>query len=154
MQINCVLIGLDWVEPMMPFILHVTCSCISHAYVLYFQYIFIYLNCLKLFWLSLSLPLFSFTLVMSMAPRRKFTPSQNPLHSEASTSSDPTPSHIRFRDEDARKAFSKNFSRQGIHSEHRIILADFTDTDLPDVIHSQGWESLCDVSVTCPPVLI
>ena len=33
-------------------------------------------------------------------------------------------------------------------------MADFTDTDLPDVIHSRGWESLCDVPVTCPSVLI
>ena len=27
---------------------------------------------------------------------------------------------------------------------------DFADTNLPTVIHSQEWESLCDVSVTCP----
>ena len=33
-------------------------------------------------------------------------------------------------------------------------MADFADTDLPDVIHSRGWESLCDVPVTCPSVLI
>ena len=33
-------------------------------------------------------------------------------------------------------------------------MADFADTDLPTVIHSQGWESLCDVPVTCPIVLI
>ena len=33
-------------------------------------------------------------------------------------------------------------------------MADFADIDLPDVIHSQGWESLCDVLVTCPSVLI
>ena len=31
---------------------------------------------------------------------------------------------------------------------------DFADTDLPSVIHSRGWESLCDVPVTCPLVLI
>ena len=30
----------------------------------------------------------------------------------------------------------------------------FADTNLPDVIHSQGWESLCDVTITCPFVLI
>ena len=34
---------------MILFILHVTCSCISHAYVLSFQYIFIYLNCFRTF---------------------------------------------------------------------------------------------------------
>ena len=33
-------------------------------------------------------------------------------------------------------------------------LAEFADTDLPDVIHSRGWESLCDVPVTFPSVLI
>ena len=33
-------------------------------------------------------------------------------------------------------------------------MADFVDTDLPNVIHSRGWESLCDVPVTCPSVLI
>ena len=93
-------------------------------------------------------------LFVSMAPKRKSAWSRNPLRFGASTSFDPTPSHIRFRDEDACKAFSENFSRQGIHSECRVILADFADTDLPDVIHSWGWESLCDVPVTCPSVLI
>ena len=38
--------------------------------------------------------------------------------------------------------------------ERRVILADFANTDLPIVIHSRGWESLCDVPVTCPTVLI
>ena len=33
-------------------------------------------------------------------------------------------------------------------------MTDFADTDLPSVIHSRGWESLCDVPVTCPLVLI
>ena len=66
--------------------------------------------------LSLSLS-FPFTLVVSMAPKRKSAPSQNPLLSGASSSSDPTPSHIQFRDENARKAFSEKFSRRGIHSE-------------------------------------
>ena len=77
------------------------------------------------------------------------------MRSRASaSSSDPTPSSIRFFDEDARKDFSENFSRRGVHSKHRVILADFADTNLPDVIHNQGWESLCDVPVTCPSVLI
>ena len=91
-----------------------------------------------------------------MAPECKSTPARNTLHSSASSSSDPTLSHIRFRDDDAFKAFSENFSRQGIHSEHQVILADFAfaDTDLPDVIKSRGWESLCDVPVTCPSMLI
>ena len=89
-----------------------------------------------------------------MAPKCKSTPSQNPLRFGASSSSDPTPSSILFRDEDARKDFSENFSRRGVHSERQVILADFTDIDLPNVIHNRGWESLCDVPVTCPSVLI
>ena len=56
-----------------------------------------------------------FTLVGSMAPKRKSTPSQKPLRSWASSSSNPTPFHIRFRDEDAQKDFLENFSRQGVH---------------------------------------
>ena len=32
-------------------------------------------------------------------------------------------------------------------------MVNFTDTDLPNVIHSRGWESLCDVSITCPSIL-
>ena len=72
-----------------------------------------------------------------MAPKRKFAPSRNPLRSEASSSSDPTPSSIWFRDEDAQKDFLDNFSQGGVHSKHRVILTDFADTDLPDVIHSR-----------------
>ena len=33
-------------------------------------------------------------------------------------------------------------------------MADFANTDLSTVIHSREWESLCDVSVTCPLVLV
>ena len=115
----------------------------------------LYLKCFGTFLIvSLSLPLFLFTLVVSMTPKRKSTSSRNTLHFGTSSSSDPTPSHLRFCDEDARQAFLENFSRQGIHSEHQVILADFTDTDPPDVIHSRGWESLCDIPVTCPSMLI
>ena len=102
----------------------------------------------------LSLPLFLFTLVVSMAPKRRSTQTRNLLHSDASSSSDPTLSHIQFCDDDAHKAFSENFSRCGIHSKRQVILADFADTDLPTVIHSREWESLCDVLITCPLVLI
>ena len=33
-------------------------------------------------------------------------------------------------------------------------MVDFADTELPTIIHNPGWESLCDVSVTCSTVLI
>ena len=103
---------------------------------------------------SLFLPLNLFTLVVSMAPKRKSTPARNPLHSGGSSSTDPSPSNVRFHDDDAFKAFLENFSRRGIHLECQVILSDFVDTDLPSVIHSRGWESLCDVLVICPLVLI
>ena len=60
---------------------------------------------------SLFLPLIMFTLVMSMAPKRKSTLAQNPLHSGASSSSDPSPSNIWFHDDDVFKAFLVNFSK-------------------------------------------
>ena len=102
----------------------------------------------------LSLPLFLFTLVVSMAPKCKSTLARNPLHSGASSPSDPSPSNVRFRDDDAFKAFSENFFRRGIQSECQVVLSDFADTNLPFVIHSRGWESLCDLSVTYSLVLI
>ena len=102
----------------------------------------------------LFLPLFLFTLVVFMAPKHKSTSAWNPLHSGASSSSDSTPISLRFHDDDAYKAFSENFSRRGVHLEYQVIMADFADTDLSTVIQSQEWESLCDVPVTCPLVLI
>ena len=89
-----------------------------------------------------------------MAPKRKSTPARNPLRSGASSSSDSAPLSLQFRDDDAHKAFLENFSRRGIHSERQVILSDFADIDLPSIIHSRGWESLCDISIICPLVLI
>ena len=118
--------------------LHITCSCIFHAYIPSFLYILI-LNCLVLFYLSPSLSLSLSLINCSMAPKPKFTSSRNPLRFGASSSSspsDPTPSHVKFRDDKANKDFSENFSRRGIHSERQIVLADFSDNDLPTVIYS------------------
>ena len=116
---SCVLVGMDWVEPMMFLLLHVTCLCIFHAYVAIF-FLLIDTDLCWFFSLSLSLSLslclslsLSLSVSCSMAPKRKSTPSQNPLRSEASSSSSPidfTPSHIWFRDEKARTDFSENFS--------------------------------------------
>ena len=127
-----------------------------HAYVPYIQYIFVYLNCLELFWFSLS----SLSLSLLFTLMRQWHQNVNLLHpetlfcSKASSSSDPTSSSIWFRNEDARKDFSENFSWRGVHLEHWVILSDFSDIDLPTVIHSRGWESLCDVLATCPFMLI
>ena len=145
--------GLGWAHD--AFYFAVTCSCISHAYVLSFPYIWYIWIAWDFFYCSfLFLPLNLFMLVVSMAPKRKSTPTRNPLRSGASSSTDPSPSNVRFHDNDAFKAFSENFSTHGIHSERQVILLDFVDTDLPSVIHSKGWESLCDVPITCPFVLI
>ena len=100
------LVGLDWAKPMMKFLLHVTCSCISHAYVLLFNIFDIFENVWEFSdCLSFSSSLL-FMLVVSVAHRRKSTPARNPLRSGASSSSDPTLSHIQFHDDDAFKAFS------------------------------------------------
>ena len=48
----------------------------------------------------------------------------------------------------------ENFSRRGIHLECQVILSNFFNIDLPTVIYSRGWESLCGTSVTCPSVII
>ena len=145
--------GLGWAHDAISFACHMfmhfpyICTLLS-IYLLYLKFLGTFLI------VFLSLPLFLFTLVVSMTPKCKSTPARNPLHSGASSSSDPTLSHIRFCDDDAFKAFSENFSRQGIHSERQVILSNFTDIDLPTVIHSRGCESLCDVPVTCILVLI
>ena len=69
---------------------------------------------------SLFLPLILFTLVVSMALKHKSTLARNPLHSDASSSSDPSPSNVRFRDDDAFKAFSENFSN--FHKERGMAI--------------------------------
>ena len=131
-----------------------------HAYVPSILYVLIYWCCLVLFYISLSLflslPLsFLLMLVYPMAPKCKSTPSQNLLHFGASTSSsDPTPSHVWFHDDKARKDFSENFCRRGIHSEHQVILSNFFNTKLPTIIYSWGWGSLCDIPITCPSMII
>ena len=124
-----------------------------HMY--FFSHILSIVNCFGTFLiLSFSLPLFLFTLVVSMTPKHKSTPARNLFHSEASSSTDFASLSLRFHDDNAHKAFSKNFSRRGVHSKRHVILADFANTDLPIVIHSWEWESLYDVLVTCPLMLI
>ena len=69
----------------------------------------------------LSLPLFLFMIVVSMAPKRKSTPAQNSLRFDASSSFDSASLSLQFCDDDAHKAFSENFSRRDVHSEHQVI---------------------------------
>ena len=100
--------GLGWAYDAFSFACHMFMhfSCIRTS----FQYTWYIWNCLGLFWLSfLSLPLFLFTLDVSMAPKRKSIPARNPLHSGASSSSDFASLSLRFHDENARKDFLENF---------------------------------------------
>ena len=145
-----VLLGLDWAEPIMNFF--VTRHMIMHfSYICTFAFPFF-------FWYILLIVAFLFLSLflldsLRMAPKWKTTPSRNPLRFEAS-SSDPTPFHVRFYDEKAQEDFSENFSKCGIHLKHYVVLPDFSDTSLPTVIHSRRWESLCEIPVRCPAVII
>ena len=79
-------VGLDWVLPMMQFIfLHVTCSCIFHVNVSFH------------FFISGCDVFLSDRL--HMAPKRKSTPTRNPLGFRSSSSDPPVPPlHVRFHD--------------------------------------------------------
>ena len=90
-----------------------------------------------------------------MAPKHNSTPSRNPLRSGTSSFDPLVPLfHVRFRDEKAHQDFSENFSKRGVHPKRHVILSDFADTSLPDVIHTRGWESLCEIPLRCPTVFI
>ena len=131
----------------------VTCHMIMHySCIRSFHFLFVTFCWLVLFCLS-SFLFLSFLDILCMAPKHKTTTSRNPFHFKAS-SFDSTPFHVRFRDEKARQDFSENFSKRGIHSECRVILSDFSDTTLPTVIHSWGWQSLYDIPVSCPTMII
>ena len=151
---TCVLVGLDWVKPMMQLLLHVTCSCIPmHTYFLFntFWYYFAAWDFSDCLFLPLS---FLFALVCFYGTQMQIYLISKPSSFWGSTSSNPTHFSILFHDEKAKSDFFENFSRWGIHSERQVILSDLSDTDLPTVVHSRGWESLCDIPVTCPFVLI
>ena len=112
-----VLVGLDWVEPIMFLLLYITCSCVFiNTYLQFF--IFWYTNCVGAFLLVSLSPSLLLLVSCVMAPKWKSILSQNPLCSGISTSSsNPIPSSIRFYDEKARKDFSENISRRGIYSK-------------------------------------
>ena len=155
---DCVLVGLDWPEPMMLFILHVTCSCIlMHMFFPFNIFFDIFWTLFGLFWLislSLSLP---FSVYVSLL---LWHPNVNLLHPKTLFVLGhlllliSPPFSVQFHDEKAKSDFFENFSRWGVHSKHQVILSDFSNIDLSTVIHRQDWELLCDVSVTCPSMLI
>ena len=147
----CVLVGLDWAQPMMFLNLYVICPrIVMHTYLQFL--IFLYTTVLVLFWFSLSLHSCVSMLLWHLNANLLYPRTFYILG--ASSSSDPTPSFVQFHDENARKDFLENFCRRGIHLECHVVLSDFSNTYLPTVIHNRGWESLYDISVTCPSAII
>ena len=149
----CVLVSLDWVEPMMIFLLHVTWSCIFHAYVLFFSLFGISVDWCFSTCLSLFLYFFLSQIVCAwhpsanpLRPGTLFVPGNHLLLTLLHSMS----GFVIWR----LVSFSKNFSKRGIHSERHIILLDFSNTDLLTVIHKRGWESLCEISMSCPSMII
>ena len=149
---NYVLLGLDWVEPMIHFFARHIFLHFSCIHTLFFSIVGTLLWFFFFFCFSPSLPL-SLLDRLHMAPKRKSTPSRNLLCSSTS-SSDPTPTHVWFCDRKAHQDFLENFSKHGIHLERRVVLSDFSDIALPTIIHSQVWESLCEIPVRCPTVIM
>ena len=90
---------------------------------------------------------------LRLAFKRKFASVQNPLRFKSSSSNLP-PTHVQFRDEKAHQDFSDNFYKRGVHLECHVILLDFSNTTLPDVIYTWGWESLCEIPLRCPIMII
>ena len=129
------MVGLDWAEPMMLLLLHFTCLCIFHAYVPSFLYILI-LNCLVLFCLSLS-----FSLFLSLVALWHLN--ENPLRLGTLF----VPRHLLLLP-----------PLILLHLKSSFVMikpvTNFSDTGLPTVIYSRGWESLCGIPVTCPSVII
>ena len=137
-------------------ILHITCSCIFHAYV-FFSFSCSSCDvcvCVCVFLFYLFIYLF-FPDRLRMAPKCKFTLAQNPFGSGSSTSDPPIPTlHVRFRDGKAQQDFLENFQKRGIHPKRHVVLSDFSDTFLPDAIWTRGWDSLCEKPLRRPIVFI
>ena len=129
-------------------------SCIHTLHSIYFCIFELFGAFLIISFFPLPLSLSLVYVSASMAPKHKSALSRNPLHSWASSSSILPPFLFGSMMRMPERTSWRNFLKKNVHSEHRVILADFVDIDLPDVIHSQGWESLCDVPVTYPSVLI
>ena len=126
------------------------CTSHVHAYIFHFYFISLFL-CYDYVLFSLSL---SLSHRLRITPKvRKSTPARNPLGSRSS-SSDSIPPLVRFCDKKVRKDFLENFQKCGVHPERHIILSDFSDTPLPTVIRTQGWESLLESPLRCPTVFI
>ena len=132
-----------------------------HTYPFFSFYLF-YWWCVSFLSLSLSLSLslcaslsFSFSDRLRMAPKPKSTPTWNPLGSRSSSSDPPVPPlHVWFHDGKAQQDFLENFQKHGVHPECHVVLSHFSDTPLPAIIQTQGWESLYEIPLRCPIMFI
>ena len=111
-----------------------------HTYPLFSLFLLLFVMC----FLSLSLSL-SLLHRLCMALKHKSTPAWNPLGFGSSSSSDTPHLQVWFHDVKAHQDFLENFQRWGVHLEHHVILSDFSNTPLPCVIRTWGWESLCEI---------
>ena len=97
--------GLGWAHDVFKF----ACHMFIHTYLHFF--IFLYIDVFGAF-LHVSLSPSLFLLVSCiMAPKWKSTPSQNPLRSGASSSSDHTPPHVQFCDDTGHPLSERTFWR-------------------------------------------
>jgi len=50
--------------------------------------------------------------------------------------------------------FFENFQARGVHLKRQVILSDFSNITLLDVIWTRGWEFFCEKPIPCTVVFI
>ena len=108
---------------------------VFHAYIPFLFYLSVLAcDCVLSLFLSLSL-----SKRLHMVPKRKSAPIWNHFRSGSSSSDPPVPLlDVRFLDKKAHQDFSKNFSKRGVHPKRHVILSNFEDTSLLNIIHTRG----------------
>ena len=74
--------------------------------------------------------------VMTPKQRKSFPARTSHGSGPSSSSIPPVPSHIWFLDEKAKSDFFENFQDHGAHLERQVILSNFADTPLSEVIRT------------------
>ena len=64
------------------------------------------------------------------------------------------PLHVQFHDKKAWKDLLGNFQKRGLHLKRHVIMSKFSNTPLPTVIWTRGWEFLLEIPLRCPIVFI
>ena len=126
--------GLGWAYDAIIFACHMFMHFHAYAPLIFYISIYLVVGTFLIVFLSFFLSFSPSYISCVMAPKHKSTPSRNSLRSRVSSffsPSNPTPSHIWFRDEKAKSDFFKNFSQRGIHSKLQVVLSDFSDINLP-----------------------